>query len=145
MRHWLQIAHGMVWHAVVTVLSPEFVRMRNTMGKLHAALARQEGGPEQQQRQLLCPIFYSVGKEECSRSDFREQYDIHPWESFELEEPKPEPGVLDDYAKDIAELCTLMGLPEAQVCVSLQYTLQTWDRVGLLLRYMSVSPYGLTH
>ena len=64
------------------------------MGELHTALTRQKGEP-QQQRQLLCPIFYTLSKEQCSSSDFRKQYDLHPWDSFEVKEPKPEPEGLD--------------------------------------------------
>ena len=104
-----------VQYAVVIVLSPEFVRERHPMGELHMALETQKcpGGP---QRQQLCPLFYSLSVDNCSRSDFREQYDLQPWDSLGLKEPKPEPEVLDSYAKDIKELCTLVGLPEAQVC-----------------------------
>ena len=85
------------------------------MGELHTALARQDcqGGPEQQQ---LCPLFYSLGIEECSRGNFREQYDIQPWDSF-VTEPKPEPDVLDGYAKDIQKLCMITGLRQDQVCL----------------------------
>ena len=87
------------------------------MGKLHAALAQQAcpGGPQKQQ---LCPIFLST--DDCTRSDFREQYDFQPWDSFGLTEPKPEPDVLDGYAKDIQQLCKITNLRQDQVCFSIQ-------------------------
>ena len=118
-RHCLATATWRQWNtsacvcAVVAVLSPEFVRKKHPMGELHTALARQNspGGPQQQQ---LCPIFYSIGIDECSRSDFRKQYDQQPWD---VSEPKPGPGVLDKYAEDIKELCTITGLRTDQFCV----------------------------
>ena len=80
---------------------------------LHAALAQQgcPGGPPKQQ---LCPIFYNLRIDECTKSDIREQYDLQPWDSFGLTEPKPEPEVLDRYAKDIQELCRTTNLRQTR-------------------------------
>ena len=86
---------------------------------LHAALA-QQGCPSGPRMQRICPICYSLSVEECTRSDFREQYDLQPWDSLGLTEQKPEPEVLDGYAKDIQELCSITGLHQDQVSVVVQ-------------------------
>ena len=92
------------------------------MGMLHAALAQQER-PGRPRKQQLCTIYYSLSIEECTRNDFREQYDLQPWDSFGLTKPKPEPEVLDSYAKDIQELCRITRLHQVQVSFVVQHRL----------------------
>ena len=109
--------------AVVLVLSPQFIRKKHPMAELRKALARQRQQQvdnveeEQQQQQLLCPVFHSISVEECCSSGFRQLYEQQPWESFDLQEPKPAADVLDAYAQDIAKLCTIAGLRQDQVRV----------------------------
>ena len=105
--------------AAVTVLSPVFVRDEHPMGKLNAALAH-KGCPGAAR---ICPIFHSLSIEECTKSDFREQYDLQSWDSFGLTAPKPEPEVLDGYAKDIQELCRVTNL-HLVCCLVQQCSLQ---------------------
>jgi hypothetical protein len=100
---------------VVLVLSPEFVRKKHPMAELQKALEKQKepGGPEKQQ---LCPIYYTLSIDDCCKSSFREEYDLKPWEDFNLREPKPDGATLDGYARDIADLCKITGLRQDQVC-----------------------------
>ena len=70
-------------------------------------------GPQQQQ--FLCPVFHSISVKECCSSGFRQLYEQQPWDSFNLQEPKPPAHMLDRYAGDVAELCTITGLRQDQV------------------------------
>jgi hypothetical protein len=110
--------------AAVLVLSPEFIRKKAPMQELRRTLEKQKqpGGPKQQQ---VCPIYHTLSIEECCRSDFRQQYDIQPWESFNLPEPKPDAATLDGYARDIGELCKITGLRQDQVGL----ITSTFDRI----------------
>ena len=109
--------------AVVLVLSPHFIRKKHPMAELRRALDRQlqqpagtaEARQQQQQQQVLCPVFHSITFDECSSSSFRQLYEQQPWESFKLQEPKPAKDMLDRYAKDIADLCTITALRLDQV------------------------------
>ena len=89
------------------------------MAELRRALDRQvqqqAGNVEPQQQQFLCPVFHSVSVEECCSSGFRQLYEQQSWEGYKLQEPKPTADVLNRYASDIAELCTITGLRQDQV------------------------------
>ena len=125
-------------HAVVLVLSPHFIRKKHPMAELRRALDRQvqqaaagSAETQQQQHQFLCPVFHSITVEECCSSGFRQVYERKPWTSFKLQEPKPPADVLDRYAKDIQELCTITGLCQDQVgfqcgCLDVYSVMYTW-------------------
>ena len=89
------------------------------MAELRRALARQlqqrAGDARPQQQQFLCPVFHSISVKECCSSGFRQLYEQQPWDSFNLQEPKPPAHMLDRYAGDVAELCTITGLRQDQV------------------------------
>ena len=112
---------------MVLVLSPHFIRKKHPMAELRRALDRQmheaADSSGAQQRQFLCPVFYSISVEECCGRGFWQLYEQQPWEDFNLQEPKPAADVLECYAKIIAELCTITGLRQDQVgsvCVCLR-------------------------
>ncbi|KAK9829532.1 hypothetical protein WJX72_006350 [[Myrmecia] bisecta] len=97
----------------VVVISPDFVRGKYTMAELHLLLEKHSMQPAEEPTSVF-PIFYGLTIEQCiDQNTFRALYDADPWVGGT---GRPDPDVLDMWARDIETLCKICCSQPAEDC-----------------------------